>query len=92
MRAFLFLILELAIVHQPSHRGLSHGGNLDKIHIRFFSHAQGFAGGDNSEGLILNAHQAQFGHVDLAIQAVRPFAFGRSDAGFSGVRGQKQGL
>ena len=62
---FALLILELTIVHNPAHRGLPIGGNLDQIQIPLRGCLQGISAGHNAElgsAFVNNPHLSSANH------------------------------
>ena len=71
MRLLLFLILELAVVHETGNRRLGSRCNFHQIDIGFFRQAEGFGQCDDAESFVLDTTQAQFRRSDFAIDAMR---------------------
>ncbi|KAF4529764.1 hypothetical protein B566_EDAN018207 [Ephemera danica] len=69
-RLLLFLVLELAVVHQAADRWVSRGSNFNQVHISLAGKPQGFHQGDNPQGLIFQAVQTNLRRHDLAVQAM----------------------
>ena len=66
----LFLVLELAIVHQAAHWGVRRRGDLHQIHVQLAGHAQGFHQAHNAQRLILWPGKTDFRGHDFTVQAV----------------------
>ena len=64
---FLFLVAELAVVHQTADRRNRLGGDFDEIDVGFFGHAKGFGGTNNTDLGAVDASQSDFGNSDLTI-------------------------
>jgi hypothetical protein len=77
---FLFLVLELSVIHQTGDRRAGLGGNLDEINVRFLGHLHGLAQRHDADRLVIDTNQSQFRDSDFAVDAVRAFS---SDAAFS---------
>ncbi len=55
VRLFLFLILELAIIHQAAHRRLRSRRNFHQINVRLFRQAKGFSQTYDTERLVIDS-------------------------------------
>lgn len=66
----LFLVLELAVVHQPAHGRAGHGGNLHQINVQFTREFQRFLDADDAQGFVVGAVEANFGGRDLTVEPV----------------------
>src|SRR6218665_125700 len=67
---FLFLVLELAIVHQATHRRIRRGSDFHQIHIQLAGHAQGFDQAHNAQRFVVRPGQAYLRGRDFTVQAV----------------------
>src|SRR5690606_19393249 len=72
--AFLFLVLELAVVHQAADRRAGRGGDFNQIDVVLLGHGHGFGRADNAQLLAIHADQADFIDTDITVDAV--FLFG----------------
>jgi hypothetical protein len=71
MRPFLFLVLELAVVHQTRDRGSGSWRDLHQVNVLLFSQTESFGKANDTYRLVVDATQAQFGRIDFAINAMR---------------------
>jgi hypothetical protein len=71
--ALLFLVLELAIIHQAADRRRCIGGNLDQIYFVLLGQAQRLGGLDHPKLLAVNADQTDFRYADFTVDAMRFF-------------------
>src|SRR5690606_40426056 len=78
--ALLFLVAELAVVHQATDRRRRGGCDLHQIHVFLFGEAAGLPEAHDAEWLVVHADQADFRGRDLAIEAMVAFC---SDAELS---------
>ena len=74
MRALLFLVFELAVVHQSTDWGLRRGRDLDEIDIGFFSHPERIGQTDDADRFIFYAREANLGCGDFTVDTVRFFS------------------
>ena len=70
---FLLRILELAVIHKPTHRRHGRGGYLNKIDISITGQAQSLHDVDNAQGLVVQPAQTHFGGHDFTVQAMLAF-------------------
>ena len=84
----LFLVAELAVVHQPADRRGGVGRDLDQVDIGLFGHAACLTQPEDTQLLVLYAQQANLGGVDFTVDAV--VAFG-SDADYLRMNWTKAG-
>jgi hypothetical protein len=70
MGTLLFLVFELAVIHQTTDRRRSRGRDFNQIDIGLFGHSQSFADMNDSDRFVLWPDQTDFGDSDLAIDAV----------------------
>ena len=70
LRLFLFLIAELAVIHQAADRGLRVRCDFHQIHIGLFGHAQRFGCTDNTDLGAVDAGQSDLRNPDLAVDPV----------------------
>ncbi|MNV79195.1 hypothetical protein D3C71_1727360 [compost metagenome] len=68
--ALLFLVLELAVVHQPANRRIGSSGDFHQVNVQLARHAQCFHDGNNAEGLVFWAGQTHFRRHDFTVEAV----------------------
>jgi hypothetical protein len=69
-----FLVLELAEVHQATHRRLRHGRNLNQIHARFFRRWTTQHGpSDDADLLTIFTRSSALPGVDFAVDALLLF-------------------
>jgi hypothetical protein len=71
MRPFLFLVLELAVVHQTRDRWSGVGRNLHQVNVLLFGKTESFGQANDTYRFVVDATQAQFGRIDFAINAMR---------------------
>src|SRR5690606_17973032 len=72
--ALLFLVLELAVVHQAADGGGGRGGDFDQIDVVLLGHGHGFGCANNAQLFAIHADQADFMNADFTVDAV--FLFG----------------
>jgi hypothetical protein len=72
-RLLLLGVLELAVIHQPAHRGNRRGGDFNKVHVGLTCQAQGLHQADNAQRLVVRPAQTDFGGHDFTVQAVLAF-------------------
>src|SRR5689334_8977805 len=63
-------VLELAVIHDPAHRGFRHRGDLDEVEFRGFRLRHRFVERDDAELLAFDADQSYFRGVDFAVQSL----------------------
>ena len=71
--AFLFLVLELAVVDQAADRRAGRCGDFNQVHIHLARHAQRFLQGKDAQGLVVRAVQAHFGRGNFTVEPVGAF-------------------
>lgn len=72
--AFLFLITELAIVHQPADRWCGIGGDFDQIDVGLFGHPPGLTQAEDAKLLVVLAQKPDFRGADFTVQTVGAFS------------------
>ena len=70
MSALLFLILELAEIHDAAYRWGCHRGNFHQIQLGVFRHLQSCCSRENSKLFTFRANQPHFGRIDFVIDAL----------------------
>lgn len=63
----LFLITELAVVHQAADRRLGVRRDLNEVNVGVLSHAQGFRSADNADLGAIDAGQSDLRNSDLTV-------------------------
>src|SRR5690606_26964847 len=70
MLALLLLVPELAVIHQTAHRRLRGGSNFDQIDVVLLGEAECLDQLDDAKMFSVDAYQAHFGCMDLAVDAI----------------------
>ena len=63
----LFLITELAVVHQAADRRLGVRRDLNEVNVGVLSHTQGFRSADNADLGAIDAGQSDLRNSDLTV-------------------------
>jgi hypothetical protein len=71
VQALLFLVFELAVVHQATDGRYRRGRDLDEIYVGLFGHSKRFGQADDADRFILNAGEANLGGGNFTVDTVR---------------------
>src|SRR5690242_2556385 len=63
-------VLELAVIHDPAHRGLRHRGDFDEVELGGFGLAERLGQRNDAELLAVHPDQSYFRGVDFAVQSL----------------------
>jgi hypothetical protein len=63
------LVLELPVVHELADRRTCHRGDLDQVEIGLLSELEGFARGDDADGLAVGSDEPDLGYPDPVVDA-----------------------
>src|SRR4029077_3776627 len=75
-RPLLLLVLELAVVHQPAHRRIGLGDDLDQIDVLLAGEPQGLGDRDDSQWFVLRSVQADFRGEDFPVEPMLALGVG----------------
>src|SRR5690606_34514181 len=70
VRSLLFLVLELAVVHDPADRRIGVRRDLHQVQTGFLGHAQGLARRDDADLLVVHSRQPYLRNMNLTVYAV----------------------
>src|SRR5664280_231712 len=75
-RTLLFLVLELAVVHQPADRRIGLSDDLDEIDVLLAGEPQGFGDRDDAQRFVLRSVEPDFRGQDFPVQPVLALGVG----------------
>jgi hypothetical protein len=92
---FRLPVLELAVIHDPADGRLGRRSDLDQVELLLLGLREGDRDGDDPQLLAVVGDQADFGTVDLAVQALRLFDCDVSNSSWTtkngpGTRGERR--
>jgi hypothetical protein len=66
----LFLVFELAVVHQTTDRRRGRRGNFNQVHIQLTSHTKGISQRHDAQRLVVWSREANLWKTDFTVQAM----------------------
>ncbi|CFO05466.1 Uncharacterised protein [Bordetella pertussis] len=67
--AFLFLVLELTVIHQAANRGIGIGRDLDQVHVALLGKTERIGNLDDAQLFSVQAYQTHLGDADFTVDA-----------------------